>query len=127
MANNEYTNDYTLSHEDVVKAVILHQNIREGFWKLNVNFNVAASHGPHGPDPHLAVSIRSIGITKASADDPLAVDAALVNSLVAPRIERTIGIATADNGSGSVGTQFCRDVYRNIAILSPVRSRLRVS
>jgi hypothetical protein len=45
------SNEYTLSHQDVVKAVIIHQNIHEGFWTLNINFNVAATHGPQVPDP----------------------------------------------------------------------------
>ena len=60
MANNEYT----LSHQDVVKAVIIHQNIHEGFWTLNINFNVAATHGPQVPDPCLAVTIKGIGIMR---------------------------------------------------------------
>ena len=69
MANNEYT----LSHQDVVKAVIIHQNIHEGFWTLNINFNVAATHGPQVPDPCLAVTIKGIGIMRTSPADPLAI------------------------------------------------------
>jgi hypothetical protein len=118
MANSEHT----LSHQDVVRAVIIHANIREGFWKLNVNFNVAASHGPDGPDPYLAVSIKGIGIAEAAPDDPLAVDAAEVNPPAAARVESTIGVATAKNGKGKIGMQFCRDVYQNVEILSAARS-----
>ncbi|WP_345815812.1 hypothetical protein AAGS40_16285 [Paraburkholderia sp. PREW-6R] len=123
MANSEHT----LSHQDIVRAVIIHENIREGFWKLNVNFNVAASHGMQGPDPYLAVSIKGIGIMEASADDPLAVDAAQVCPPEPPRREHTIGVATASDGAGNIGMQFCRDVYRNVQILSAVREHAKVN
>jgi hypothetical protein len=119
------SNEYTLSHQDVVKAVIIHQNIHEGFWTLNINFNVAATHGPQVPDPCLAVTIKGIGIMRASSTDPLAVNAALVNPAVPERVEnpeRAVHIAAAVNGTHEGGMQFCRDVYRSVAVQSAVRA-----
>jgi hypothetical protein len=68
MANTEYL----LSHQDLVKAVIIHQDIHEGFWRLNINFNVAATHGKDVPDPCVAVTIHGIGIMKADPSDEMA-------------------------------------------------------
>ncbi|MGF6899180.1 hypothetical protein [Paraburkholderia sp. GAS348] len=124
MANNEYT----LSHQDVVKAVIIHQNIHEGFWTLNINFNVAATHGPRVPDPGLAVTIKGIGIKRVSSGDPLAIDAALVNPPVPEHVEGAVHaahIAADANGAHKGGMQFCRDVYRNVAVQSAVRARTK--
>lgn len=115
------TNEYTLSHQDVVKAVIIHQDIHEGFWTLNINFDVAAGHGSQVADPCLAVTIKGIGIMRASSTDPLAIDAALVNP-PARHVEGTVRIAAAVNGAHQSGTQFCRDVYRNVAVQSAVKS-----
>ncbi|MGF6721859.1 hypothetical protein P3T43_001206 [Paraburkholderia sp. GAS41] len=105
MANTEYL----LSHQDLVKAVIIHQDIHEGFWRLNINFNVAATHGREMPDPCVAVTIHGIGIMKADPNDEMAVDAALVNpEKIVPVIEKAPETPT--------GMQFCRDVYRNVAV-----------
>ncbi|CAB3777509.1 hypothetical protein LMG28614_00403 [Paraburkholderia ultramafica] len=118
MANNEYT----LSHQDVVKAIIIDQNIHEGFWTLNINFNVAASHGPRVPDPCLAVTIKGIGITRASPTDPFAIDAALINPTLSQPVEGTVHITAAINGTHSDSMQFCRDVYRNVAVQSAIKT-----
>ena len=123
MANNEYT----LSHQDVVKAVIIHQNIHEGFWTLNINFNVAATHGPLVPDPCLAVTIKGIGIMRASPADPLAVDATLVNPTAPEPVVSAVHIAAAVNGAHEGGMQFCRDVYRNVAVQSAVKTPTKTS
>lgn len=123
MANNEYT----LSHQDVVKAVIIHQNIHEGFWTLNINFNVAATHGPLVPDPCLAVTIKGIGIMRASPADPLAIDAALVNPPAPESVEGAVHIAAAVNGTHEGSMQFCRDVYRNVAVQSAIRAPTKAS
>ncbi|WP_245841130.1 hypothetical protein [Paraburkholderia ribeironis] len=104
-----------------MKAIIIDQNIHEGFWTLNVNFNVAASHGPQLPDPCLAVTITGIGIMRAAAADPFAIDAALVNPMEPRRVEGTVQIAAAVNGTRESGMQFCRDVYRNVAVQSAIR------
>ena len=114
MANTEYT----LSHQDVVKAIIIDQDIHEGFWTLNINFNVAASHGPRVPDPCLAVTIKGIGIMRASPTDPFAIDAALINPTQSQPVEGTVHITAAVNGTHSDSMQFCRDVYRNVAVQS---------
>jgi hypothetical protein len=115
------SNEYVLSHHDVVKAIIIDQNIHEGFWTLNVNFNVAASHGPQLPDPCLAVTITGIGIMRAEAADPFAIDAALVNPTAPRRVEGTVQTAAAVNGTRDSGVQYCRDVYRNVAVQSAAR------
>jgi hypothetical protein len=105
MANTEYL----LSHQDLVKAVIIHQDIHEGFWRLNINFNVAATHGKDAPDPCVAVTIQGIGIMKADPSDEMAVNAALVN-------RGKITPAAGKTPDAPSGMQFCRDVYRNIAV-----------
>ncbi len=98
--------EFLLTHQELVKAVIIHRNIHEGFWRLNINFDVVATHGQLTPDPCLAVTIRAIGIMQATPDDTMAVDAARVNPAPAPR--------TAPQPRG--GTQFAQDGYRRIAI-----------
>lgn len=123
MANNEYT----LSHRDVVKAVIIHQNIHEGFWTLNINFNVAATHGSLVPDPCLAVTIKGIGIMRASPTDPLAIDAALVNPPLPEPVEAAVHPTAAVNGAHESSMQFCRDVYRNVAVQSAIRAPTKAS
>lgn len=110
------SNEYTLSHQDVVKAIIIDQNIHEGFWTLNINFDVAAGHAPRVPDPCLAVTITGIGIMRASSTDPFAIDAALINPTPPQPVEGTVHITAAVNGSHANGMQFCRDVYRNVAV-----------
>ena len=116
------TNEYTLSHQDVVKAIIIDQNIHEGFWTLNINFNVAASHGPRVPDPCLAVTIKGIGIMRASPTDPFAIDAALINPAAPQPVEGTVHITAAINGTHDNGMQFCRDVYRSVAVQSAIKA-----
>lgn len=121
------SNEYTLSHQDVVKAVIIHQNIHEGFWTLNISFNVAATHGAQVPDPCLAVAIKGIGIMRASPDDPFAIDAAEINPSISTSMEGTVRVAAALNGTHDSSMQFCRDVYRNVAVQSGVRARNKPS
>lgn len=126
------SNEYMLSHQDVVRAVIIQQNIHEGFWTLNINFNVTATHGANVPDPCLAVTIRSIGIMRTVPDDPRAIDAAALNPPLPARIEAAVSNKlAADNPVDkpitptkpqSSGMQFCRDVYRNVAVQSPARA-----
>lgn len=121
------SNEYTLSHQDVVKAVIIHQGIHEGFWTLNVSFDVAAGHGAQASDPCLAVTIRGIGIMRASPADPFAIDAASVNPPAPQRVEGTVHVTAAVNGTHERGMQFCRDVYRNVAVQSAVKGPIKSS
>ena len=116
------SNEYMLSHQDVVRAVIIHQDIHEGFWTLNINFNVAATHGPQVPDPCLAVTIKGIGIMRAAPSDPFAINAAVINPPAPEHEEGTVQIAAAINGTPDSGMQFCRDVYRSVAVQSAVRA-----
>jgi hypothetical protein len=116
------TNEYTLSHQDVVKAIIIDRNIHEGFWTLNINFDVAASHGPRVPDPCLAVTIKGIGIMRAPPTDPFAIDAALINPGASQPVEGTVHIAAAVNGSEVKGMQFCRDAYRSVAVQTALKA-----
>jgi hypothetical protein len=128
MANNEYT----LSHQEVVKAIIIDQHIHEGLWTLNINFNVEASHAPRVHDPSLTVTIKGVGIMRAPPTDPFAVDAALINPTPTPRVEETAQIAAQANSANSDhvpdgSMQFCRDVYRSIAVQSAVKPRSKTS
>ena len=119
------SNEYTLSHQDVVKAVIIHQHIHEGFWTLNINFDVAAGHSPQLPDPCLAVTIKGIGIMRASPSDPFAIDAAVVNPPATQHVDGTVHIAAGVNGTHQGGMQFCRDVYRNVAVQSAAKTPIK--
>jgi hypothetical protein len=113
------TNDeYTLSHQEVVKAIIIDQDIHEGLWTLNVNFNVETSHAPRVPNPSLTVIVKGIGIMRALLTDPFAVDAALINP-PPQRVEETAEVASAPSTPHrDGGMQFCRDVYRHIEVQS---------
>jgi hypothetical protein len=112
------TNDErTLSHQEVVKAIIIDQDIHEGLWTLNIDFNVETSHAPRVPDPRLTVIVKGIGIMRALLTDPFAVDAALINPH--PRhVEETVPVASTASASHNGGMQFCRDVYRHVAVQS---------
>jgi hypothetical protein len=128
MANNEYV----LSHQEVVKAIIIDQHIHEGLWTLKIDFNVEASHAPRVHDPTLTVTIKGVGIMRAPSTDPFAVDAALINPAATQRAEETAqpaAQATSANSNhvpdGSM--RFCRDVYRSIAVQSAVKPRSKTS
>lgn len=126
MANNAYT----LSHQEVVKAIIIDQDIHEGLWTLDINFNVEANHGPRVHDPTLTVTIKSVGIRRAPPADLFAVDAALINPELAQRAEKTEQISAQTKGSNHAPNgemQFCRDVYRNIAVQSAMKPRSKPS
>jgi hypothetical protein len=122
MANNEYT----LSHQEVVKAILIDQHIHEGLWTLNIHFDVEASHAPRVHDPTLTVMIKGVGIMRAPPTDPFAVDAALVNPIPAQHAVEPAQLAAPANGSHHASTsemQFCRDVYRHIAMQSGIKPR----
>ncbi|SDR40712.1 hypothetical protein SAMN05443245_5603 [Paraburkholderia fungorum] len=125
-------NEYALSHQEVVKAIIIDQHIHEGLWTLNINFNVEASHAPRVHDPTLTVTIKNVGIMRAPPTDPFAVDAALINPVPAEPVAETAQTATHANGANSThlpdgSMQFCRDVYRSIAVQSAIKPRSKTS
>jgi hypothetical protein len=126
MANNEYT----LSHQEVVKAIIIDQQIHEGLWKLNIDFNVEASRAPRVHDPSVTVTIKGVGIMRAPPTDLFAVDAALINPMPTRHVEETAQIVAQVKGSANSpngSTQFCRDVYRSIAVQSAPKPRSKPS
>jgi hypothetical protein len=123
-------NEYMLSHKDLVKAVIVHRNIHEGFWCLNINFNIAASHGVESPNPSVALSIMSIGITRSPEANELTVDAAVVNPWIAKPVEEPVApppppaaprpaaptIATNAEILAALPSRFSRNIYGNVAV-----------
>jgi hypothetical protein len=128
MANNEYT----LSHQEVVKAIIIDQHIHEGLWTLNIDFNVEATHAPRIHDPSLLVTIKGVGIKRAPPADLFAVDAALINPPSTQRVEEPAQMTATANGANSKhvpdgSMQFCRDVYRNIAVQTAKKPRSKTS
>lgn len=119
-----------LSHQEVVKAVIVQRDIHDGFWTLNIHFNVAATHGANVPDPCVAVTIKSIGIMPATPDDPLAIDAATFNPPAPAPLEPVAPTAAAVHPATDVqngGMQFCRDVYRSVAVQSAPRAPAKIA
>ncbi|MDE1180144.1 hypothetical protein [Paraburkholderia sp.] len=123
MANGELM----LSHIDIVKAVITHQDIHEGCWCLNINFNVSATHGGQVPDPCVALSITGIGIMRADRNNPMAVDASVFNPAPPPKavpIQATNGTRVPLNGSlGSTKIHFGPAAYRSVAVQSAAADR----
>lgn len=117
-------NEYMLSHADLVRAVIIHQNIHEGFWCLNINFNITATHGAQSPDPYVALSITSVGIVQAEPGNPMALNAEEVNPFKAapppaPKPEPEPAPApenTANNAPPRAPMQFSRDAYRSVEV-----------
>jgi hypothetical protein len=129
MANNEFT----LSHQEVVKAIIIDQHIHEGLWALNIDFNVEASQAPRLHDPVLMVTIKGVGIRRAPSSDPFAVDAALINPVRRQPVEKAAEKAThpVNQKSGSSKhapngeMQFYRDAYSHIAVQSGIKPRTK--
>ncbi|WP_118182129.1 hypothetical protein [Paraburkholderia phosphatilytica] len=128
-------NEYMLSHKDLVKAIIVHKNIHEGFWCLNINFNIAASHGVESPNPSVALSIMSIGVTRSPEANDLTIDAAVVNPWVPRKAAEELALATppappepaapkpaapiiASNAEllASLPSRFGRNIYGNVAV-----------
>jgi len=72
----------SLSHQEVVEALIKHQDIHEGMWQLVVEFGIAAANIATGPDeflPAAIVPVKKIGLRKVDKMTPLSVDASIVN------------------------------------------------
>jgi hypothetical protein len=72
----------TLTHKEVVEALIKHQDIHEGIWQLYVEFGIAAGNITTGEDqasPSAIVPIKKIGLHRVDKENPLAIDASKVN------------------------------------------------
>jgi hypothetical protein len=72
-----------LTHKEVVEALIKHQGIHEGIWQLNIEFALGAANIQHRETNEVApaaiIPIKSIGLQKVEAENPLAIDASKVN------------------------------------------------
>ena len=76
------TQNITLTHKEVVEALIKHQGLHEGIWQLYIEFGIAAANVPTGEDqilPAAIVPVKTIGLYKTEQESPLSVDAAKVN------------------------------------------------
>ncbi len=72
----------TLTHKEVVEALIKHQGLHEGIWQLYVEFGIAATNVSTGEDqisPAAIVPVKTIGLHKAEQENPLSADASKVN------------------------------------------------
>jgi hypothetical protein len=72
----------TLSHKEVVEALIRYQDIHEGIWQLYVEFGIAATNVATGEDqilPSAIVPVQKIGLHRVEKESPIAVDASKVN------------------------------------------------
>lgn len=70
---------YTFTHREIVEALMDQAGIREGKWKLGVEFSYAAFNA--GPDesslmPAAVVGVRKVALTRTDEDNNLVVDAA---------------------------------------------------
>ena len=76
----------TLTHKEVINALIKHQNIHEGIWQLYVEFGISAGNVPTADEsqelrlcPAAIVPIAKIGLRMVDKETPLALDASKVN------------------------------------------------
>lgn len=77
----------TLSHKEVVEALIKFQDIHEGIWQLYIEFGIAAANVGVGKDqagkdqasPAAIVPVQKIGLHKVDEENPLSLDASKVN------------------------------------------------
>jgi len=80
----------TLTNRELTIALIKHQNIHEGIWQLYVEFGISAGNIPIAEKdqdtlrvcPAAIVPIKTIGLIKVDAENPLALDASKVNPSV---------------------------------------------
>lgn len=71
-----------LTYKEVVEALIKHQNLHEGIWQLYVEFGIAAANVPTGENqlsPAAIVPVNKIGLHRVDAENPLTVNASIVN------------------------------------------------
>jgi hypothetical protein len=80
---SESKQQYIFSHQEVVEALLQKQDIHEGIWALYVEFGIAAANiqnpTTNEVTPAAIVPLVKLGLQKANAISPIAVDAALVN------------------------------------------------
>ena len=72
----------TLSHKEVVEALIKHQDIQEGIRQLYVEFGIAATNMATSPDevlPSAIVPVQKIGLHRVDKESPIVVNASKVN------------------------------------------------
>ena len=76
----------TLTHKEVINALIKHQNIHEGIWQLYVEFGISAGNIPTSDEsqelrlcPAAIVPITKIGLMMVDKETPLSLDASKVN------------------------------------------------
>ncbi|MEK6777752.1 MAG: hypothetical protein AABY87_12875 [bacterium] len=76
------TKTLTFTHKEVVEALIKQQDIHEGIWQLYVEFGIAGANISTGEDqlsPSAIVPINKIGLHRVDKENPLAIDASIVN------------------------------------------------
>ena len=72
----------TLTHQEVVEALIKYQDLHEGIWQLYVEFGIAAGNigvGEGQVNPAAIVPIQKIGLHRVDKETPLTLDASKVN------------------------------------------------
>ena len=75
-----------LSLKELAEVLIRHYELHEGLYEVGVQFNIAV--GTVGPTPDAAApgvvfTVEGLGLSRASQDSPLCVDAAIVNRIKA--------------------------------------------
>lgn len=81
-----------LTNVELTKALIKHYDVHEGKYELLVEFQLGV--GSIGPDPESrlpsgVVGLSKVGLKKASVDNKLVVDAAVVNPV--PKAKPVVG------------------------------------
>ena len=86
----------TPTYNEVITALIKHQNIHKGIWQLYLEFAISGGNMPISPEgsqelrisPVAIVPITKIGLMKVDKENPLALDASKVNPAPKQRIRK---------------------------------------
>jgi len=75
---------YKFNHKELVEALVKHQGLHSGIWKLLVEFglgaaNIGASPASTEQMPAAIIPIVKFGLSRVEVEDNLSVDAARVN------------------------------------------------
>ena len=75
-------NRYEFNYKEVAEALVKQQDLHEGLWTVTMKFGIGAAIGGPSEDqavPTAMVPVLNIGLTRATKENNLTVDAARVN------------------------------------------------
>ena len=86
---------YMFDYQEIAEALILRQGLKEGLWGVAVEFGLAATNVPTGPDgktlsPAAVNLIQKIGIRRFPEANNLTVDAAALQTQVKAKTTKKV-------------------------------------